>query len=39
MVAAGLAVVEIQGLRNPCPQIDKFQSGLREQFIVETKRG
>jgi len=32
--SAGLAVVEIQGLRNPCPQIDKFQSGLPEQFIV-----
>ena len=26
--------VIIQGLRNPCPQIEKFRSGLQEQFIV-----
>ncbi|KAH8649193.1 pyruvate kinase-like protein [Xylariales sp. PMI_506] len=26
--------VIITGLRNPCPQIDKFQSGLRETFLV-----
>ncbi|KAK3290165.1 pyruvate kinase-like protein [Chaetomium fimeti] len=28
------AVVVIQGLRNPCPQIDRFRAGLKEQFIV-----
>ncbi|KAK3305599.1 pyruvate kinase-like protein [Chaetomium strumarium] len=27
-------VVVVQGLRNPCPQIDKFRAGLKEQFIV-----
>jgi hypothetical protein len=21
-------------LRNPCPQIDKFRTGLKEQFVV-----
>jgi MOSC domain-containing protein YiiM len=28
------AIVRITGLRNPCPQIEKFQSGLQERFIV-----
>jgi MOSC domain-containing protein YiiM len=28
------AVVVVTGLRNPCPQIDKFRPGLREKFIV-----
>ena len=27
-------VVVIQGLRNPCPQIDKFRAGLKERFVV-----
>jgi hypothetical protein len=27
-------VVVIQGLRNPCPQIDKFRPGLKESFLV-----
>ncbi|EFR03830.1 MOSC domain-containing protein [Nannizzia gypsea CBS 118893] len=27
-------VVTVTGLRNPCPQIDKFRSGLKEHFIV-----
>jgi len=27
-------VVVVQGLRNPCPQIDKFRKGLKEKFIV-----
>lgn len=27
-------VVEITGLRNPCPQIDKFRQGLKEKFII-----
>ncbi|EAQ92107.1 hypothetical protein CHGG_00342 [Chaetomium globosum CBS 148.51] len=28
------AVVVIQGLRNPCPQIDRFRPGLKELFVV-----
>lgn len=27
-------VVRITGLRNPCPQIEKFRAGLQEKFIV-----
>lgn len=27
-------VVVITGLRNPCPQIDRFRKGLQEKFIV-----
>jgi len=27
-------VVVVQGLRNPCPQIDKFRPGLKERFLV-----
>jgi MOSC domain-containing protein YiiM len=26
-------VVVVQGLRNPCPQINKFRKGLQEKFI------
>jgi MOSC domain-containing protein YiiM len=28
------AVIILTGLRNPCPQINKFQPGLQERFIV-----
>lgn len=28
------AVITLTGLRNTCPQIDKFQAGLKEQFLV-----
>jgi MOSC domain-containing protein YiiM len=28
------AVVVIQGVRNPCPQIDRFRPGLKESFVV-----
>jgi MOSC domain-containing protein YiiM len=28
------AVIVLTGLRNPCPQINKFQPGLQERFIV-----
>ncbi|KAL2864045.1 MOSC domain-containing protein [Aspergillus lucknowensis] len=28
------AIVVLQGVRNPCPQIDRFQSGLKERFLV-----
>lgn len=27
-------VVIVEGLRNPCPQIEKFRKGLQENFIV-----
>ena len=27
-------IVVLQGVRNPCPQIDKFRPGLKENFIV-----
>jgi hypothetical protein len=27
-------IVVLQGLRNPCPQIDKFRPGLKEKFIT-----
>ncbi|KAM5440591.1 hypothetical protein McanMca71_004666 [Microsporum canis] len=27
-------VVTVTGLRNPCPQIDKFRNGLQEHFVV-----
>jgi len=27
-------IVVLQGLRNPCPQIDKFRPGLKESFVV-----
>ena len=27
-------VVRVTGLRNPCPQIEKFRKGLQEKFIV-----
>ena len=29
-----VAAVRIMGLRNPCPQIEKFRKGLQEQCIV-----
>ncbi|KAL4862487.1 hypothetical protein BDV12DRAFT_202982, partial [Aspergillus spectabilis] len=27
-------IIVITGVRNPCPQIDKFQPGLKERFLV-----
>ncbi|KAJ9133417.1 hypothetical protein NKR23_g10722 [Pleurostoma richardsiae] len=27
-------IIVLQGVRNPCPQVDKFRKGLRESFIV-----
>jgi MOSC domain-containing protein YiiM len=33
------AVVEITGLRNPCKQIENFQTGLLRQLAVQTPRG
>ena len=30
-------IIVVQGFRNPCPQIDKYRSGLKEQFIVRDK--
>jgi MOSC domain-containing protein YiiM len=28
------AVIVIQGVRNPCSQIDRFRPGLKESFVV-----
>ncbi|KAK4038521.1 pyruvate kinase-like protein [Parachaetomium inaequale] len=33
-LAAPHAIVVVQGVRNPCPQIDKFRAGLKERLIV-----
>jgi MOSC domain-containing protein YiiM len=33
-LTVGHPVVRITGLRNPCPQIEKFQKGLRERCLV-----
>lgn len=33
------AVVEVTGLRNPCGQIDAFQSGLLERVVVRDQDG
>ncbi|KAL4936884.1 hypothetical protein BDV06DRAFT_232943 [Aspergillus oleicola] len=27
-------ILVLTGLRNPCPQIDKFQYGLKERFVI-----
>lgn len=27
-------IVTVTGLRNPCPQIDRFQKGLKERCLV-----
>ncbi|KAI8947255.1 PK beta-barrel-protein domain-containing protein-like protein [Xylaria longipes] len=32
------AIVQLQGVRNPCPQIDKFRPGLKERFLVRNKQ-
>ena len=33
------AVVEVTGVRNPCPQIENFQPGLLEQMTSRTPEG
>lgn len=33
------AVVELTGLRNPCVQIDRFQTGLMKQLVAQTPAG
>ncbi|MEV1118944.1 MOSC domain-containing protein [Actinosynnema sp. NPDC049800] len=33
------AVVEVTGLRNPCPQIDGFQDGLLKQVVGRDEHG
>jgi MOSC domain-containing protein YiiM len=35
----GTVVVEITGLRNPCPQIERFRKGLQEKCVVRQKEG
>lgn len=32
-------ILEVTGLRNPCKQLDKFQSGLTAQLIFQNDRG
>jgi hypothetical protein len=32
------AVVCVQGLRNPCPQIERYRKGLQEKFIVRDEQ-
>ncbi|GFF27065.1 hypothetical protein IFM61606_09878 [Aspergillus udagawae] len=34
VAACDEAVIVLTGLRNPCPQIDKFQAGLKDRFLV-----
>ncbi|OAX79064.1 hypothetical protein ACJ72_06620 [Emergomyces africanus] len=36
---AAVAEVTVTGLRNPCPQIDRFRKGLKEKFIVRDGDG
>jgi MOSC domain-containing protein YiiM len=31
-------IVRVTGLRNPCPQIEKFKSGLKEKFVVRDEQ-
>lgn len=42
-VSAGLmgdqAVVEVTGLRNPCSQLDKYQSGLMQAVLDRDQQG
>ena len=33
------AVIEVQGLRNPCAQLDQFQSGLMATVLERPERG
>ncbi|OJD16995.1 hypothetical protein AJ78_02884 [Emergomyces pasteurianus Ep9510] len=37
--AAAVAEVTVTGLRNPCPQIDRFRKGLKEKFLVRDGDG
>ena len=33
------SIIEIAGLRNPCAQLDRLQSGLREAGSTTARRG
>ncbi|MBD0381361.1 MOSC domain-containing protein [Paenibacillus sp. WST5] len=33
------AVIEVTGLRNPCPQLDRFQTGLKSALLDEDVNG
>ena len=33
------AVIEVTGLRNPCPQLDRFQTGLKAALLGEDEDG
>lgn len=35
----GTAVVEVKGLRNPCPQLDRFQQGLTAAVLARDAEG
>jgi MOSC domain-containing protein YiiM len=35
----GEAVVEVTGLRNPCPQLDEFQDGLMAAVLDRDEEG
>jgi MOSC domain-containing protein YiiM len=35
----GTAVVEVTGLRNPCAQLDQFQSGLLAAVLERNEQG
>lgn len=37
-LAPNAPAVRITGLRNPCPQIEKFRKGLQERFIVRDQQ-
>lgn len=37
-VATSVAGIRITGLRNPCPQIEKFRDGLQDRFIVRDEQ-
>jgi MOSC domain-containing protein YiiM len=33
------AIIEVTGLRNPCPQLDRFQAGLKSALLGEDEHG
>lgn len=39
LLCGNTAVIEVTGLRNPCAQLDRFQSGLRTAVLEEDTQG
>jgi MOSC domain-containing protein YiiM len=39
LLCGDTAVIEVTGLRNPCAQLDRFQSGLRAAVLEEDAQG